>query len=411
METVVSSPALLILGLIMWKISPSACLTSKEHNIILSSPNVTIKKYGSGYIVLTWDSKLTTDMKNLVPEYEFSYRFLNNKRWYGEKSKINRARIALKSHLGFNFKVCTQLKNERGIFVALSAWAEFNYQVPAGPVHNLSCIVYNISNLKCTWEIKQDSPEELQFFFSYRYRKKYFQCQQYLTNAKKKNIGCHMKGVHFNATAEKSPRIYAAVSTKDSEVRLNRSFLPVRIEILTPPINISVSTGKGNARFQWSSPSTIGSKDKSCFIYEVKLKQSDKEAHFRSAEVQEEEYLFPDYDGKKRYSFQVRAKKNCLKSKHWGEWSEPVFIGEGGKVTVKPWLVVPIVLFSIMGLGSLIGFLCMRFKAFNLFFTPVPEPSHKITNWLISELTQLQNNTLARTESVTTEIVMATGDS
>ncbi|XP_030057979.1 interleukin-5 receptor subunit alpha isoform X2 [Microcaecilia unicolor] len=412
MEPVISSTVLLILGLTMWKIFPSASLASTEQNIILSSPNVTIKKYGSGYVVLTWDSKLTKDMENFAAKYVFCYQYLNLKRWYSEITERNFARIVLKSHLGFNFKICTQLKNKRGIHVAESAWAEYNYQVPAGPVHNLSCIVYNISNLKCTWEIKPESPEELQFFFSYRYRRDLFQCQQYLTNAKKKNIGCDMKDVHFNATIGERPRIRATVSVKDSEVQLNWSFLPLHIEILTPPINISVSTGKENARFQWNPPATIGSKDKSCFLYEVKLKQSDKEAHVRYAEIENEEYLFPDYDGNKRYSFQVRAKKNCIKNKHWGEWSELVFIGEGGKAIVQPWLVVLIGFFSIMSIGSLIGFLCKRYKVFNLLFTPVPEPSHKITNWLISESTHLQNNALVQTEAVTTtEVVTATGDS
>ncbi|XP_029459492.1 interleukin-5 receptor subunit alpha-like isoform X2 [Rhinatrema bivittatum] len=392
MEPVISIPALLIVGLTMWKTFTSASMVPKEQNLVLSSPNVTISKYGCGFVVLTWDPKLTKRMKSFTANYVFFYQYLHPKALemqFQEQTDNNFAKIALKSYPGFNFKVRTQLRKSTGILVEESNWTEFNYQVPAAPTHNLLCVVYNISNLECTWNIKKETPEDLQFFFSFSYKKHNFQCLQYLTNAEKRNIGCHMKDVDFRVPKRTRPRIRATVSTKDSAAQLNRSFLTLRIEKLTPPINISVSYGKGNTTIHWSPPATIGSTQKSCFLYQVILNQSNKEQYFRNINTMEEEYRFPDYDQRKRYSIQVRAKKTCIESKYWGEWSEPVFIGEEDEI-IKPWLLMLIAIFSAIVLRILLGGFCKRYKGFDVFFTPVPEPSHKIRQWLTSEANQLQ---------------------
>ncbi|CAM5078104.1 unnamed protein product [Eretmochelys imbricata] len=349
---------------------------------IMAPSDLHIVKHEFG-VILSWNSNITEEMETYYVKYILIYKF-NTAKEITERLREKEKMIRLGLHSGFHAKVKTQLfSKETEDFIKESNWTEFTYKAPPVYIQNLSCIIYNISHLNCTWDIKTEAPEDAQYFLSYRHNREEFQCQLYLTNAKNKNIGCHMKEVYFNHANKIRFNITVKELSNSSENRsYYKKFTPQSLEKLNPPINVSVSLENRSVKINWKPPPTIGSAKKNCFTYQVKI------TDLEPVDVSEEEYVHPVHDPAKQYVVQVRAKKiTCISNKIWSEWSEPVFINDEYKDNkMNTWKLLILILFpSMIFTGGLLIFLCRRYKCIDPIRTPIPHPSDRIRIWLASD--------------------------
>ncbi|KAM7177432.1 interleukin-5 receptor subunit alpha-like isoform 2-T3 [Macrochelys suwanniensis] len=358
---------------------------------IMAPSDLHIVKHNFG-VILSWNSNITEEMETHYVKYVLIYKFDTAKE-IEERLREKEKMIRLGLHSGFHAKVKTQLfSKETEDIIKESNWTEFTYHAPPVYIQNLSCIIYNISNLNCTWDIKTEAPEDAQYFLSYRHSREEFQCQLYLTNAKNKNIGCHMKEVYFNHANKIRFNITVKELSNSSE---NHSYYkkctPQRLEKLNPPINVSISLENRGIKINWKPPPTIGSAKKNCFTYQVKI------TDLEPVDVSEEEYVHPVRDPAKQYVVQVRAKKTtCISNKMWSEWSEPVIIHDEYKDNkMNTWKLIILILFpSMIFTGGLLIFLCRRYKCIDPILTPIPHPSDRIRIWLASDAAAYQEYSL-----------------
>ncbi|XP_030427561.1 interleukin-5 receptor subunit alpha-like isoform X2 [Gopherus evgoodei] len=349
---------------------------------IMAPSDLHIVKHDFG-VILSWNSNITEEIKTYYVKYVLIYKFDTAKE-ITERLQEKEKMIRLGLHSGFHAKVKTQLlSKESEDIIKESNWTEFTYKAPPVYIQNFSCVIYNISNLNCTWDIKTEAPEDAQYFLSYRHSREEFQCQLYFTNAKNKNIGCHMKEVYFNHANKIRFNITVKELSNSSENHsYYKKFTPQRLEKLNPPINVSISLENRSIKINWKPPPTIGSAKKKCFTYQVKI------TDLEPVDVSEEEYVHPIHDPAKKYVIQVRAKKTtCISNKFWSEWSEPVFINDEYKdYKMNTWKLLILILFpSMIFTGGLLIFLCRRYKCIDPILTPIPHPSDRIRIWLASD--------------------------
>ncbi|XP_075772064.1 interleukin-5 receptor subunit alpha-like isoform X3 [Pelodiscus sinensis] len=402
-----------------WYKMISVCLANGHPSItasIMAPSDLHIVKNDFG-VILSWNSNITEEMETYSVKYVLMCKFDTAKEIL-ERLQENKRIIRLGLHSGFYAKVKTQLlSKETEDVIKESNWTEFVYKAPPVYIQNLSCIIYNLFNFNCTWDIKTEAPEDAQYFLSYRYSGKEFQCQLYLINAKHKNIGCHMKEVYFNSSNPIRLNINVRVRSNSSENRsYYKRFTPRRLgrspphfqpisqsrgqdcrqgtadrgveegegeqsteEKLNPPINVSLSLEDRSIKINWKPPPTIGSAEKNCFTYQVKI------TDLKPVDVSEEEYVHPVRDPEKQYIVQVRVKKiKCISNKIWSEWSEPIIINNNYKNNkMNTWQMLILVLFlSTIFTGGLLKFLCRRYKCIDTVVMPIPQPSERIRTWL-----------------------------
>ncbi|XP_052629624.1 interleukin-5 receptor subunit alpha-like isoform X1 [Harpia harpyja] len=337
-------------------------------------------------VILYWNDNLTKEeTEKYTVKYILSYKFFNTSHEWKERLREKKKIIRLELHSGFNAKVKTQLfAKETEDVIKESGWTEFTYKAPPVYIQNLSCIIYNSSFFNCTWHIKAEAPEDIQIFFSYRHAGKDFECQQYIKNARKKNIGCHMKKISF----QQSKKINLNITVRDlrnNSRRLSyyKAFTPETIEKLNPPIIVSVSLENRSIKIHWKSPPTIGSEKSKCFLYQV------KRTDCKIVDVTAEKYEYPFHKPANKCAAQVRVKKEtCIRNKIWSEWSEPVFIHDEKTVDV---MLLSLTSFCLLiFLGGLLLCACRRYRCLEVITMPVPHPSDNIKTWLEADETHHQ---------------------
>ncbi|XP_064000082.1 interleukin-5 receptor subunit alpha-like [Pogoniulus pusillus] len=389
-------PVMLLLSFFQDKTLVSTSLAGQQRAVVdtLGLHNVLwITKHESG-VILSWNNNLTKEeTEKYTVKYILSYKFFNTTRKRKERLQEKEKIIHVELHSGFNAKVKTQLfSKETQDIIKESDWTEFTYKAPPVYIWNLSCVIYNISFLNCTWCIKAEAPEDIQILFSYRHAGKHFECQQYKQNARKKNIGCHMKEKYF----QPSKKINVNITVKD--LRNNsrgltycKAFTPQTIEKLNAPSNVSVSLERRSIKLRWKPPPTIGSARTQCFLYQVKM------TDHKIVNVTGEKYEYPFHKLAKKCAAQVRVKKDtCMRNKIWSEWSDPVFIPV--EKTVDMMLLSFTSSCLLVFLGGFLICACKRYRCLKFLTMPVPHPSDNIKSWLATDETHGQKPMLMQTE-------------
>ncbi|NXV85607.1 CSF2R factor, partial [Calonectris borealis] len=121
-------------------------------------------------------------------------------------------------------------------------------------------------------------------------------------------------------------------SSKVSPIRFYDEYIELyKIEILTPPLNVTVNCTRDPAGciMTWQPPLTSHVGNVNCFQYEISIQNKVRTISWF---VRNHRYEFQNYNEKKKYILKIRARgKNCLISSNWGEWSEPIEFGKTAK--------------------------------------------------------------------------------
>ncbi|XP_028943233.1 interleukin-5 receptor subunit alpha-like [Antrostomus carolinensis] len=383
MARVAVIPVMLLLSFFQCKTLFSTRLASGQPDVAgaLGLHNILWITKHESRVILSWKNNLTKEeTEKYTVKYILSYKFFNTTHERKERLQEKKKIIRLELHTGFNAKVKTQLfAKETEDVIKESGWTEFTYKAPPVYIQNLSCIIYNISYFNCTWHSRAEAPEDMQIFFSYRHVGKDFECQQYIKNARKKNIGCHMKEIYFQPSRKINLNITVRhLRNNSSGLSYYKTFIPQTIEKLNPPINVSVSLENRSVKIHWKSPPTIGSASKKCFLYQVKI--TDR----KIVDVTAEKYEYLFHKPTNKCAVQVRVKKEiCIRNKIWSEWSEPVFIQDEKTVDV----MMPSLTFFclLIFLGGLLIYAYRRYRCLEVITMPIPHPSDNIKTWLAAD--------------------------
>ncbi|NXE80953.1 CSF2R factor, partial [Cochlearius cochlearius] len=140
-------------------------------------------------------------------------------------------------------------------------------------IENFSCVIYNVSLMNCTWQAGRDAPGDTQYFLYWQNSRddNEKECELYIKGENGRNTGCRFKNVRIG-----SDKAYFLVngSSKDSQIQLYDEYIQLyKIEILTPPLNISVNCTKDPAGciITWQPPRTSHLREVTCFEYEISI--------------------------------------------------------------------------------------------------------------------------------------------
>ncbi|NXW16507.1 CSF2R factor, partial [Circaetus pectoralis] len=141
-------------------------------------------------------------------------------------------------------------------------------------IENFSCVVYNISLMNCTWQPGRDAPGDTQYFLYWQnpVPGEEMECERYIKDENGRNTGCRFQNVSIEAE-----KAYFLVngSSKDALIQIYDEYIQLyKIEILTPPLNVTANCTRGSAGciITWQPPLTSHVKNTDCFQYEISIR-------------------------------------------------------------------------------------------------------------------------------------------
>ncbi|KFV50898.1 Granulocyte-macrophage colony-stimulating factor receptor subunit alpha, partial [Gavia stellata] len=142
-------------------------------------------------------------------------------------------------------------------------------------IENFSCVIYNVSLMNCTWQAGRDAPGDTQYFL-YWQNSRYgdeMECELYIKGENGRNMGCRFQNVRIE-----TEKTYFLVngSSKDSLIQFYDEYIQLyKIEILTPPLNVTVNCTRDPAGciITWQPPLTSHVENVNCFQYEISIQK------------------------------------------------------------------------------------------------------------------------------------------
>ncbi|KFP97731.1 Granulocyte-macrophage colony-stimulating factor receptor subunit alpha, partial [Haliaeetus albicilla] len=143
-------------------------------------------------------------------------------------------------------------------------------------IENFSCVIYNISLMNCTWQPGRDAPGDTQYFLYWQNSRNTYddamECELYIKDENGRNTGCMFQNVRIEP--EKAYFLVSG-SSKDALIQLYDEYIQLyKIEILTPPLNVTVNCTRDSVGciITWQPPLTSHMKDTDCFQYQISIR-------------------------------------------------------------------------------------------------------------------------------------------
>ncbi|KFQ66570.1 Granulocyte-macrophage colony-stimulating factor receptor subunit alpha, partial [Pelecanus crispus] len=140
-------------------------------------------------------------------------------------------------------------------------------------IANFSCVIYNVSLMNCTWQAGRDAPEDTQYYLYWQNSRDddQVECELYMKGENGRNVGCRFKNVRIEIE-----KAYFLVngSSKDSLIEFYDEYIDLyKIEILTPPLNVTVNCtgGPASCRITWQPPRTNHVGKAGCFQFQINI--------------------------------------------------------------------------------------------------------------------------------------------
>ncbi|VCW91062.1 unnamed protein product [Gulo gulo] len=246
---------------------------------------------------------------------------------------------------------------------------------------NFSCFIYNANFMNCSWAKGRAAPDDVQYFLYIRdsRKRRERECPYYIEDSGT-HVGCHLEDLSgltsynyflVNGTSQRT-----GIQFFDSVLSWKK------IEIYSPPNNISVLCNKSHCLIRWEKPKTRYSLSNMEFKYQLDIQRKvsglcPKQDIIEVPGNLENNYNFPSPEPRPKHTVKIRTSDARIQK--WGAWSQPI---EFGSEETAPSLV-PI--YALVVLGTLItvltlGCLLKRFLASQTLFPPIPRIKDKWTD-------------------------------
>nr|XP_042130607.1 interleukin-5 receptor subunit alpha isoform X2 [Peromyscus maniculatus bairdii] len=382
-------PMLLIL-VGAWTTLQADLLSDKK--VLLRPPvNFTVKAIGLAQVLLHWAPNPDQEQRNVDLQYHVKISVPQEDEYNTRKTE---SKYVAPLHDGFAASVRSILRRSHSSLA--SSWVSAELKAPSGSsgtsVMNLTCTTntvvsshthlrpYQVS-LRCTWLVGKDAPEDTQYFLYYRFGVWTEECQEYSRDALDRNTACWFPRTFINSKGFEQLAVHVNGSSKHAAIKpFDQLFTPHAIDQVNPPMNVTVEIEETSLYIQWEKP--VSAFPVHCFNYELKI-YNPKNGYFQMEKLATNKFV-SKIDDVSTYSIQVRAvvSSSCRVSGSWGEWSQPIYVGEDEKKPLAEWhlIVFPATACFVLLIFSLICRVC---RIWIKLFPPIPAPKSNIKDLLV----------------------------
>ncbi|KAL4608809.1 interleukin-5 receptor subunit alpha-like isoform X1 [Arapaima gigas] len=239
-------------------------------------------------------------------------------------------------------------------------------------VKNLSCILYNNSNLNCTW-VTLDLPVGAQHSVTVIQQRKNTSCDCF-TNLNGTVTGCHGKIDSYGDTA-----VQINVSFPNFWYIHKEEFDLKDIEKLNPPHNVTALVKSDNLVITWDPPTVLRHK---CFQYQIEINNELTDV------LEHTTYMKPNLALDKKYLIRVRVTKTsfCRENNIWSDWSETVEVSVAQKPFELNGLKIAAISLGIPMFLLAVLLVCRQSRIMAILFPTIPSPSIKVKQLLDTEV-------------------------
>ncbi|XP_053560594.1 interleukin-5 receptor subunit alpha [Bombina bombina] len=330
---------------------------------------------------MTWDCNITEEMR----KYNYSVIICKS------KEKINL------DNCFYTFmvrpKVCVlhdgellQIETERNVTVK-NNWTEIQL-FPEGTTRtsaqNISCTVFNVSFMNCSWEVGQDAPENTKYSFYLEDHRE--DCKQYKYDSFGRETACYF--ISLISVSTKYLYIYVAGKSNTTKIPFyDKWIIPYEHEILNAPGNIKFNFDSNE--ITWDKPVTRNKRSDHCFQFEINI--SSKYEKKNIIQRAKRNISLDNLNPKREHILKIRAYllTTCNGGNIPGIWSEPLKFGNEAKITQKHLGIILTI--CIVFLICLLAFLCHRYQIFGKIFPRIPKPIDKLKDFPIKDTDTLEN--------------------
>ncbi|CAH2220523.1 granulocyte-macrophage colony-stimulating factor receptor subunit alpha-like isoform X1 [Pelobates cultripes] len=285
----------------------------KKEEMIALKPEDIIVKISPGLVNISWTC---TIKKNMVYRIDICENHLIDEEFNLRKC-FHEIKADFELHKGVSINITPGKHGE-----------QFKWNVtkffPSGDMNmsaeNISCTVYNVFYMDCSWDVGREAPNDVIYNFSLIQKSKTLPCPRYGTDSRGRAIKCFLEVSNIDTTST----VYIAVTGTSNETEImftDASFKPVDKEILNPPKNLTVTKTLEGLVCTWEKPSDTFQKH--CFQYELQINQESHTIEKKNT------FTIPTHSPDEVLTIKIRATYVELCGKNgWGEWTEPLTYGK-----------------------------------------------------------------------------------
>ncbi|XDB67197.1 hypothetical protein ABFV05_020813 [Capra hircus] len=253
---------------------------------------------------------------------------------------------------------------------------------------NLSCVIYNIRLMNCSWTRGPAAPADVryQLYTWTSLHGNVSECSHYILDSAGTRVGCHFDELGEGHTTDDYFFLVNGTSSNTDIPFLDfPSVNGPRLEKYNPPANLTVKDNVSHYVIRWDAPAMRYSLSNSVLCYALDIQKmgsfSKREPVFLSRQYKNE-YRLPSSDVRGEHT--VRMRVQHVRFQIWSEWSSARCFG----VPEKNFLVASIGL--AVGAAVLFGmalmFLCKRLSLKKKLFPPIPRVKQELAGSFLASL-------------------------
>ncbi|XP_055249415.1 granulocyte-macrophage colony-stimulating factor receptor subunit alpha-like [Moschus berezovskii] len=253
---------------------------------------------------------------------------------------------------------------------------------------NLSCVIYNIRLMNCSWTRGPAAPADVRYklYMWTSLHGNVSECDHYFLDSAGTRVGCHFDELGEGHTTDD---YFFLVNGTSSETDIQFLDYPSvngrRLEKYNPPANLTVKENVSHYLIRWDAPAIRYSLSNSVLRYALDIQKagsfSKRQPVFLSRQYKNE-YRLPSSDVTGEHT--VRMRVQHVQFQIWSDWSSTHRFG----VPEKNFLVVSIGL--AVGAAVLFGmalmFLCKRLSLKKKLFPPIPQVKQELAGSFLASL-------------------------
>uniref|UniRef100_A0A4W2HKF8 Granulocyte-macrophage colony-stimulating factor receptor subunit alpha-like n=1 Tax=Bos indicus x Bos taurus TaxID=30522 RepID=A0A4W2HKF8_BOBOX len=253
---------------------------------------------------------------------------------------------------------------------------------------DLSCIIYNVRLMNCSWTRGPAAPADVQYqLYSWTsLHGNVSECSHYVLDSAGTRVGCHFDELGEGHTTDDYFFLVNGTSS-DSDIQFldSPSVNGPSLEKYNPPANVTVQDNVSHFVIRWDAPAMRYSLSNSVLRYALDIQKmgsfSKREPVFLSRQYKNK-YRLPRADVTGEHTVRMRVQHVLFQI--WSEWSSTHHFG----VPEENFLVVLIglVVGATVLFGMALMFLCKRFSLKKKLFPPIPRVKQELAGAFLASL-------------------------
>ncbi|XP_060264557.1 granulocyte-macrophage colony-stimulating factor receptor subunit alpha-like isoform X3 [Ovis aries] len=253
---------------------------------------------------------------------------------------------------------------------------------------NLSCVIYNIRLMNCSWTRGPAAPADVryQLYMWTSLHGNVSECSHYILDSAGTRVGCHFNELGEGHTTDDYFFLVNGTSSGTDIPFLDfPSVNGPRLEKYNPPANLTVQDNVSHYVIRWDAPAMRYSLSNSVLCYALDIQKTgsfSKREPVLLSRQHKNEYRLPSSDARGEHTVRMRVRHVLFQI--WSEWSSTHRFG----VPEKNFLVASIGL--AVGAAVLFGmalmFLCKRLSLKKKLFPPIPRVKQELAGSFLASL-------------------------